>query len=220
VTYRDDREADQERITALESELAHARDKIANLEGRREQALVLAGSRALAQQPRRAKWLGAPMRLELTREFDGEFPPARFEDLLPTIRSVGGQRGRTELLRSSFSWEATQAQRGVMPTTTLTIAVKDGKTTLVVADHLGQLAGGIYGGVGGGVGGGAMIVPLALSHFFIPALVPVFVLGWLGGVFAGTRAIFKRAARRRAERVQQLFDAVAAEIEAVLKPES
>ncbi len=216
MTYRDDREADQERIASLESELAKARDQIARLEGRREQALVLAGSRALAQRPAAARWLGAPLELELTREFDGELPPARFEDLLPLIRSICGERGRTELLRTSLNWEATAGQRGVIPTTTLTVAVKDGKTILVVGDRLGQLAGAIYGGVGGGVGGGAMIVPLALSHVFAPMLAPLFIVGWLGGVFLGTRSIFKRAAHKRAERVQRLFDAVAAEIEAVL----
>ena len=41
----------------------------------------------------------------------------------------------------------------------------------------------------------------------------MFVLGWLGGIYAGTRAMFRRAARRRAEAMQQLFDALVRELE-------
>ena len=46
MAYREDRDADQARIEALEGELALAKQQIAQLEGRKEQALVLASERA------------------------------------------------------------------------------------------------------------------------------------------------------------------------------
>src|SRR5262249_3681251 len=66
MTYRDDREADRARIAALEQELAAARDKVAALEGRQSQALVLASQGALVRGSSDgaiAKWFGAPANL-------------------------------------------------------------------------------------------------------------------------------------------------------------
>ena len=42
MSYRDDRDADQARIAALEKELEATRGKLAHVEGRQSQALVLA----------------------------------------------------------------------------------------------------------------------------------------------------------------------------------
>jgi len=72
------------------------------------------------------------------------------------------------------------------------------------------------GGVGGGVGGGGISLPIIASAA-VPFLAPVFILGWLGGVFLGARAIYKRAARRRAVALQQLFDVLVADIERTLR---
>ncbi|HEU0032363.1 MAG TPA: hypothetical protein VFQ53_17145 [Kofleriaceae bacterium] len=215
MTYRDDRDADQARIAALEADLAAANQRIAELEGRREQALVLAsgGNALTAPAPGTAakRWFGAPLQLELTRRFGGTFPTDRFEDLIERIRAIVRDPGRSELLRSSLTWSATPGEKSIGPFLVVTVSVKDGATTLTVTDRLGQAAGAIYGGIGGGVGGGAIVAPIFAS-IAVPVLAPVFVLGWLGGVYAGARAIFKRVARRRAERLQVLFDALAEEI--------
>jgi hypothetical protein len=216
VSYRDDRDADQAHIAVLEGELAAARRRIAELEGRDREALVVASAGALtaAGKPRSAaaRWLGAPVVLELTRTFDHAFPSERLEDLLTAIRRVAGRPGHTELLRTSLTWRAA-VMGGNVAATTVAVSVRDGKTTLVVGDRLHQLAGGIYGGVGGGVGGGGVMVPVFAS-VAVPVLTPVFFVVWFGGVFAATRALFKRAALRHAQLVQRLFDTVAAEIEA------
>jgi hypothetical protein len=51
----------------------------------------------------------------------------------------------------------------------------------------------------------------------VPVLAPVFLLGWLGGVFFGTRARYLRLVHRRAEELQQVFDALAGDIERTLR---
>lgn len=219
MTYRDDRDADQARIAALEAELAETRKKLDELEGKRSQALVLASGGALAPggKPRSAaaRWLGAPTRLELTRRFEGAFPTDRFEDLVEVIREVVRDRGRTELLRSSFAWWSAASERGMGPFTSVTVSVRDGATTLTVSDRLSNLVGGIFGGVGGGVGGGLLIAPIGAT-LLVPVLGPLFFAAWFGGVFGASRMIYKRAARSRAEQVQRVFDAVEREIERAL----
>jgi len=218
MAYRDDREADQARIAALERELAAARDKLATLEGRQSQALVLASQGALVPSEGgsvAARWFGAPGNLRLARRFDGAFPTDRFEELIERIREVTRDPGRTELLKSSLTWFASRSEKSTGPYRVVTVTVRDGSTTLTVTDRLAGLAGAIYGGVGGGVGGGGLSLPI-LASAAVPVLAPVFLLGWLGGVFLGARAIYKRAAGRRAVALQQLFDVLVTDIERAL----
>jgi hypothetical protein len=220
MSYRDDRDADQARIADLEHELVAAKRRVAELEGKQSQALVLASGGALATtgEPNSAaaKWFGAPLRLSLERRFEGAYPVDKLEDLLEVIQRITKDRGRTELLRSSLTWWSGSPERGTGPFMTLTISVKDGATTLIANDRLGPLAGVIFGAIGGGVGGGAIMAPIAAS-IAMPILAPVFAIGWLGGFYAITRKLYKRSATKRAQQLQTLFDAVAAEIEAALR---
>lgn len=221
MSYRDDRDADQARIAALERELAEAQDKLSALQDRRSQALVLASRGGLVSQRGQreesgaARWFG-PANLQFARRFDGAFPAARFEELIERIRELTRDPGRSELLTSSLTWFASRGEKSTGPFRVVTVTVRDGATTLTVSDRLGSLAGAIYGGVGGGVGGGGISLPI-LASSAVPLLAPVFILGWLGGVFLGTRAIYKRAARRRAVALQQLFDALVEDIERALR---
>ncbi len=212
MSYRDDRDADQARIVALEQELAAAHDKLAVLEGRQSQALALASQGALVARSGAARWFG-PGTLQLARRFDGAFPAARFEELIERIREVTHDPGRTELLRSSLTWFASRGERSTRPFRVVTVTIRDGTTTLTVTDRLAGLAGAIYGGVGGGVGGGGGFSLPIIASTALPVLAPVFILGWLGAVFLGTREIYKRAARRRAGALQQLFDVLVVDIE-------
>ena len=219
MTYRDDREADRARVESLEGELAAAQRRIAELEGHRDQALVLAsaGPLALRRPGPLARWFGAPLTLELAHRFDGAYPVDQLEDLLEKIRTFRRDRGLAEVLRSSLTWHATWRRGGGgEPPMTLTVFVKDGSTTLTVHSRLHQLAGGIYGGLGGGLGGGAIVLPLMLSIAH-PLFAPAIALGWFGGVFTFARTIFKRLAKRQAQSAQQLFDYVASELEAGIR---
>jgi hypothetical protein len=214
VSYRDDRDADRARIEALEAELVVANNKIDELEGRRSQALTIAHGQALVGSGgarRKTPWYGAPMRLELAHTFAGEYPKDELETLIDLIRGITREAGRAEVLKSSITWSAGTNPRATGPFTVVTVSVRDGKTSLMVTDSLGQLAGGLYGGLGGGLGGGAIMVPI-IAFLSMPALIPVAVGTWLGGVFLGTRAIFKRAARRRSNSLEKLFTALVAEI--------
>ena len=215
--YRDDREADQARIESLENELAAANSKIAELEGKRSQALVLAGSKDIAPSGKAtsaaAKWFGAPLKLELTRTWDQEFPVEKFEDLIDVIRELTGDNGRVELLKSSMTWSSSATQqKGTGPFIDIRVSVRDGKTRLEVKERLGQLAGVIYGAIGGGVGGGAIMAPIGLGMVTMPVLIPVFLAGWFGAFYGGLRKLYKSRARKRAEDLQRMFEQLDREI--------
>jgi hypothetical protein len=217
MSYRDDRDADQARIAALEQELSQTRDKLTALESRHTHALALANQAALIQgspQTGVTRWFG-PTIIRFVRRFAGAFPTDRFEELVERLREETHDPGRSELLRSSLTWFASR-DKGNGPYRIVTVTVRDGATTLTVTDRLGGLMGAIYGGVGGGVGGGGLSVPIMASAA-VPYLAPVFILGWLGGVFLGARAIYKRAATRRAVALQQLFDVLVDDIEQALR---
>jgi hypothetical protein len=220
MSYRDDREADRARIAALEAELTAANRRIDELEGNRSQALVLASDGALtpAGKPstRAAKWAGAPVRLALDKKLEGTFPADKFEDVVAAIRRITGDHGRIELLRSSMTWWATSPERGVGPFISINLTTKDGVTTLSMTERLAPLAGAIYGGIGGGVGGGGLAAPVFAS-IAVPILAPLFVLGWVGGTYGICRAIYKRSAKKRAEKLQMTFEAVVAEVERELR---
>ena len=214
MTYRDDRDADQARIASLEAELAQAQNKIAELEHRESTALVPARGNvlAVASGTARAPWYGAPLRLELARQFAGELPRARLEELIGLIRRISTDPGHAELLTSSMTWSSRLGRQNAGPQISITVSIGDGVTDLTALDSLGSLAGAVYGGVGGGLGGGGIALPV-FAAITMPVLIPITVTAWLGGVFFGARAIYKRAARRRAERLQALFAALSTEIE-------
>ena len=214
MSYRDDRDADQARIAALEHELAETRDKLTVLEGKQSMALTRAGNWALVPggNVSTTSRVFGPGTIELSRQFDGAYPTDRFEELIDRIRELTRDPGRTELLKSSLTWFATRGEKSMGTNRVVTVSVRGDSTTLTVTERLGGLAGAIYGGVGGGVGGGGLGLPI-LASIAVPVLAPVFILGWLGGAFLGARHIYLRIARRRAVQLHQLHDALVDDIE-------
>lgn len=214
MSYRDDRDADQARIAALEHELAETRDKLTVLEGKQSLALTRIDNWALVPGGKASTTsrVFGPGTLELSRQFDAAYPTDRFEELIDRIRELTRDPGRTELLKSSLTWFSARGDKGLGPHHVVTVSVRGDTTTLTVTDRLGGLAGAIYGGVGGGVGGGGLSLPI-LASVAVPVLTPVFILGWLGGVFLGTRQIYLGRARRRAVQMHQLYDALVDDIE-------
>jgi len=214
MSYRDDRDADQARIAALEHELAETRDKVTELESKQSLALARMNSWALVPggAVSTASRVFGPGMIELSRQFDSAFPVDHFEELVDRIRELTRDPGRTEVLRSSLTWFGSRGETSTRQRCIVTVSVRGDTTTLTVTERLGALAGAIYGGVGGGVGGGGLSLPI-LASVAIPLLAPVFFVGWFGGVFLGTRALYLHRARRRRVAVQQLFDALVGDIE-------
>jgi len=191
VVYRDDAEALRERVSQLEAELA---------ELRRPRGPGGGGN----------VFLGAPTRLVFEDEVDVELDERSLERLVSILRRELGTLGRIERVGDTLAWVSSvqQGQRYVE----LICEVRDGRTMLRLQESLGQVAGGLFGGVVGGAGGGGLgfVIPLSLV-FGAPALTPLFALGWVGAVYAATRAGYKRLAKTRGERLGALMNRLVAE---------
>jgi hypothetical protein len=222
VTYRDDLDAAQARVTALEQELASTRTRLAEAEDRRSHALVLAEqdvALALAGGGRAARVFGGPLRVRLERTFSGELDPASFEDLIELIRTTTKDAGRSELMKASLLWTSSSPPNGVGPFLTVMVSSKRGQVTMSVEDRFGNTAGIVYGAVGGGIAGGLAVLPI-MATVAIPVLGIALIPVWLGGAVLGCRALYRRATRKRTKQAHQLFEQLGDEIARLVKPAS
>ena len=180
----------------------------------RQAARSLASPAAAAEVPavtanRDNPWTGGPTRLACERVVEGEVPDAEFPYLVEEIRRVLGHPGQVSQLGRTFSWTS---MRGAGSTRNIEVAVmvRGGRTRISAHESLGALMGGIFGGVGGGVGGGGLGMIIPLGQALIGGMGPLAIIPlWLASVYAGTRAIFRRAARRRRSELDALVDRLA-----------
>jgi hypothetical protein len=218
------RSDDRARLAELEDELEASAAIIKKLEHQRdvpESKAGTAGGRALKRagfDPSSSKALGAPALLRLTRRFDGMFPRNQFEQLVERIRELTHEPGMVEIADDGIVWgssgERHPSQQHLL--VRVTVNADDGSTILVATDRLGALVGRLFGAFGTIFGAGGLTAPVAASIAF-PWFTPVFVFGWLGGVFGTTRLIFRRLAASRAKQLQEIFGALVLEIEPYLE---
>lgn len=203
MTYRDELEAALARADALERDLSDARDKIASLEGKKTE---LAPVRGALERVGSARWLGAPMRLELDRVLEGEMPQSGYTELVEIVRKAFGNVGQVTLLPGSLTWSSILSQASTInPYASVYVTVRDGRTRIVMEERLGQLAGGIYGGIGGGIGSGGIMLPLAVA-WANPLLLAVTLPAWIGGISYLCFKVYRSRARKRATRFEKLAD--------------
>jgi hypothetical protein len=227
---RKTREVDRQ-ITALESQLERARDRIGELTGepsateptleRGEIAMLRAG-----HDGRTTFWLGAPKLLRMRRPFEGRPSESCFDTILERIRDLTHDSGVVEQTPNSLVFSSSGGGRHpVQPHLMVRLVVSkrasdaeedEWYTTLTVTDRLDALAGRLFGTFGGIVGTGGLAAPFAASLAF-PPLAPVFVLGWLGGVFGTSRFLYRKSARARAKILQHIFGALVEELEPLVQ---
>jgi hypothetical protein len=206
------------RIAELEDDVEIAERAVAELERDHEASNVGSAKRALQHtsfDPTAfGKFLGASPLLELTRRFEGIFPRERFEQVVERLRELTHEPGIAEIREHTVVWgpstEHHPAQSHLV--VKVTVVPDEASTTLAVTDRLGALVGRMFGAFGTIVGAGGLAAPVAASIAF-PVFTPVFVLGWLGGVFGMTRAFYRRLAARRAQQLERIFGALVLEIE-------
>jgi hypothetical protein len=226
---RKTREVDR-RITALEDQLERARDRVGELTGepritepsleRGEIAVLRAG-----HDGRTAFWLGAPKLLRMRRRLEGRLPEECFDALLEQIRDRTHDSGVIEQTPDSLVFSSSDAGRHpVQPHLMIRLVISNTSsdpsenkwyTTLTITDRLDALAGRLFGTFGGIVGTGGLAAPVAASLAF-PPLAPVFVVGWLGGVYGATRFLYRKSARARGRILQHIFGFLVDELEARL----
>lgn len=174
-------------------------------------ALVRRAAAELSRQPAAAPpdnlFLGGPTSLVFEAFIDGEVEPAAHEHFVNLVRRRTGEQGSHDVIGRTLTWASgprlgNQVARNMM----VTITPSGGVTSIRVEERLGQLAGGLFGGILGGVGGGGIglwLGPLIVAGY--PALIPVAMAAWLGGVYALVRRIYRGKTKARADDLRELL---------------
>jgi serine/threonine protein kinase len=182
----------------------------------REMYVKTLGALEPMEPPRRNRLIGGPTRVLIERIIEGEVPDAEFPVLVDEIRRVLGNVGQVSQLGRSFTWTAAGGSGGRM--LEVVVAVRGGRTRIVIQEHLKNLIGGIFGGIGGGMGGGGMgpILGVMIDGLNMAgAAVAVAVPAWLLFTFATARTSYYYASRRRVRQLEKLIqrlDTVAREL--------
>lgn len=153
-------------------------------------------------------FLGAHTKIEFESVLDGELSLEALEDMADIARRSLGELitvsavGRTLTINTNSS---RPTNTGVPRVMQMTVAVRNGRTTIRAFEDLSQTAGGFFGGIGGGVGmglGGAMMA--MFSKTADPALG---VLAWAGTAalaLGGARLAFVRTSRGKQKELREL----------------
>jgi hypothetical protein len=171
-------------------------------------ARALQSDEAPEKQPEQSWFLGAPTRMLLEREVEGEPSDSDREDLLEEIRTRLGITGSSETIGKTLVWKLNAVEGTKGRELSVRFRSKNGRTKIVIEEQLGRIAGGLFGGIGigGGVGplGGYIA---ALVH--LGALGLVLPLLWIPAMLILARTIFVAIARRRRRTALELMDHLA-----------
>ncbi|MCZ8203123.1 serine/threonine-protein kinase [Gemmatimonas sp.] len=153
--------------------------------------------------------LGAYTKLEFESVVHGELSLEAFEDLADIARRALGDLitisavGRTLTMSTSA---ARPGQNGMMRLLQITVAVRNGRTTIRAYEDISGVAGGLYGGLGAGLGVALGSVTMAVLSKSAGALVGLgALLGILGSALGGARYAFTLSS---ASKQRELHDLV------------
>ena len=166
----------------------------------------------LKQAQAASPWAGAPRRILVEREIDGELTEEVWESMVGEIQRTFGV-GFASRVGRTRNWTASNTgQRG--PSTRLvsvTATVQHGKTLIRVDEALSQLAGAMFGGIMGGVGGGTsgLWMGIGMGVLHSPVAAVALVLAGVSGSYALARTLFVRAFRSRSVELNELIGRLA-----------
>jgi hypothetical protein len=159
-----------------------------------------------------ALWLGSPTLIACERVVDGEVPQSVYEDLVDEAQATLSTVGQAGTFGRSLTWSTVHPGPGGGRALQVRITSRGGQTRIHVEERLGELAGSLFGGImGGGAGGGlGMILGIGLGALGAGPEVGLLAAGWVGGMYALARTIFRAVSRRRRTELQKLSNRLAA----------
>jgi serine/threonine-protein kinase len=167
------------------------------------------------RSPRPNAWLGAPTAILIEVQVQGEVPESELDLLVDIIRQRLGEAGHVGTIGRSVSWIATTKERRLQ----ISIAPRNGRTTIRIDERLAPLAGALFGGIMGGGGGGSAGISIGIAMKAFGSLAIGF--GFWGAAIAASyglaRAIYTRKARGREETLRALAEELAAQVRASVR---
>lgn len=168
---------------------------------------------ALKQAQGATPWVGAPRRILIEREIDGEVSEELWESMVGEIQRTFGGIGFASRVGRTRSW--TVGQNGPRGSSnrhvSVTVSHQHGKSAIRIDENLNQLAGAIFGGCVGGGGGGTVGVWIGIGQgiFRSPLLAGALVLGNLVAMYSLARGLYRRAFRKRNDELNELLGRLA-----------
>jgi hypothetical protein len=157
-----------------------------------------------AERRKHSAFIGAPTRLVLEAEVEGEPGESDREDLVEDIRDVIGETGSVERVGKTMVWKLDPGYRGQGRELSVRLRSRHGRTRIVVEERLARAATGLF--VGLGVGGG--IGPIGAYIAVIANAGPVgllFPLAWIPLMLLLARTIYGALAHRRERALRKLM---------------
>lgn len=158
-------------------------------------------------------FLGAHTKLEYESVVDGELSLDALEDMADLARRSLGDLisvsaiGRTLTISTNTS---RPGQSGMVRLLQLTVAIRNGRTTIRAFEDIGGTAGALLGGVGGGVGMGVGAMTMGiLASSQMPVVGVMAWAGILATALASGRMAFGRTSRNKQTELRELVQELA-----------
>lgn len=163
-----------------------------------------------------AKFAGEELVLVREITVPGELREDGFERIVAVIERGTSEHGQTSQLGRTLTWRYERALKH--RTVQITVASRDGQTSVRLEENLKDLAGELFGasGVGGGMVGFAIGANVGIG--LVGALSSA--VGLLGLSYLGARQIYRAIVKRRRRVMGRLFESVLTEVNACLVDEA
>ena len=147
--------------------------------------------------------LGAPHRFHFEESIDGEISDEVIAGLFDVVRRETGLQGSVSDALGTLQWKGQETGDG----TYVSVSRRGGRTTIGVLDPRTESASvvGILGAFGAVAASAGLATALVGGVGLEGALVPIgAIAGGAGTAWAATRAVWRRFARRTADRVETI----------------
>lgn len=163
----------------------------------------------LKQAQSATPWAGAPRRILVEREIEGEVTEELWESMVGEIQRTFGGIGFASRVGRTRSWTVAQTgQRGFHSrSVSITVFSHHGKSVIRADENLNQVAGAFFGTIVGAGGFGTLGIWTAIGMGMLrsPLAAAVLFLSNLVGMYSLARGLFRRAFRKRTEELNDLL---------------
>ncbi|NIM47967.1 MAG: protein kinase [Gemmatimonadales bacterium] len=168
-------------------------------------------ARPPAESGAAAFWLGSRTLIGYERVVDGEVTETAYEEIVDEIQATLSTVGQVGTLGRSLTWSTAHSGPGVGRALQVRVISRGGQTRIHVQERLGELAGSLFGGLMGGGGGGGLglILGIGIGALGAGPEIGLLAVGWVGGVYALARTIYRAVSRKRRAELQRLSDRIA-----------
>ncbi len=171
--------------------------------------LVLQAAAALNAQSSHstATLLGAPTTYRFQRSVEGELPESELGEIVGAIRHLTGEEGEVSRVLDSIEWRQESFEGAA---THVAISPRRGQTLIEVTRRYANNAGWLY--AAGAIVAAAVSVVAGTEIQGALALELGVIAGLWGSAYVGTRAIWRRLAKRGERRTRELIEGLTRQI--------